>query len=62
MKLLPILTLLSLAAAPIPMARAQEAAAYRGGWRLVWSDEFAGPAGAVPNPVIWAYDPRKPAR
>jgi len=25
-------------------------------WRLVWSDEFAGPAGSPPNHAIWTYD------
>jgi beta-glucanase (GH16 family) len=25
-------------------------------WRLIWSDEFAGPAGSPPNPAIWTYD------
>ena len=25
-------------------------------WRLVWHDEFDGPAGSVPNPVMWTYD------
>ncbi len=36
-----------LAAAAWP-ARAQ--------WRLVWSDEFNGPAGAPPDPAKWTYD------
>jgi beta-glucanase (GH16 family) len=26
------------------------------GWRLVWSDEFNGPAGTPPNPSNWNYD------
>ncbi len=26
------------------------------GWKLVWSDEFNGPAGASPNPANWNYD------
>jgi beta-glucanase (GH16 family) len=26
------------------------------GWKLVWSDEFNGPAGAPPNPANWNYD------
>jgi beta-glucanase (GH16 family) len=26
------------------------------GWKLVWSDEFDGPAGAAPNPSKWTYD------
>jgi uncharacterized protein (TIGR03437 family) len=25
-------------------------------WRLVWSDEFGGPAGSQPNPTYWTYD------
>ena len=26
------------------------------GWKLVWSDEFNGPAGTLPNPANWNYD------
>src|SRR5579864_4862065 len=26
------------------------------GWKLVWSDEFNGPAGAPPDPAKWNYD------
>jgi len=26
-----------------------------GGWRLVWSDEFGGPAGTRPNPDHWSF-------
>jgi len=26
------------------------------GWKLVWSDEFNGPAGAQPDPKNWNYD------
>ena len=26
------------------------------GWRLAWSDEFNGPAGAPPDPMNWNYD------
>ncbi|HUJ23255.1 MAG TPA: glycoside hydrolase family 3 C-terminal domain-containing protein [Bryobacteraceae bacterium] len=26
------------------------------GWKLVWSDEFNGPAGAPPDPKNWNYD------
>ncbi len=26
------------------------------GWKLVWSDEFNGPAGTPPNPANWDYD------
>src|SRR6516162_3795559 len=25
-------------------------------WRLVWSDEFDGTAGSVPDPKKWTYD------
>jgi len=25
-------------------------------WQLVWSDEFNGPAGSLPNPTYWTYD------
>ncbi len=25
-------------------------------WKLVWSDEFNGAAGAAPNPANWNYD------
>ncbi|MDE2865363.1 MAG: glycoside hydrolase family 16 protein [Gemmatimonadota bacterium] len=25
-------------------------------WRLVWSDEFEGPAGQLPDPANWAFD------
>lgn len=25
-------------------------------WRLIWSDEFNGPAGSQPNPSYWTYD------
>ena len=25
-------------------------------WRLVWHDEFDGPAGSAPNPAMWTYD------
>src|ERR1022692_1018424 len=26
------------------------------GWKLVWSDEFNGPAGSPPNPNNWNFD------
>lgn len=26
------------------------------GWKLAWHDEFDGPAGAKPDPALWAYD------
>lgn len=25
-------------------------------WRLVWSDEFSGPDGSLPDPAKWTYD------
>jgi uncharacterized protein (TIGR03437 family) len=25
-------------------------------WQLIWSDEFNGPAGSLPNPAYWTYD------
>ena len=25
-------------------------------WRLVWHDEFDGPAGAPPDPSAWGYE------
>jgi len=25
-------------------------------WKLVWSDEFNGPAGSLPDPTYWTYD------
>lgn len=28
----------------------------RGGWRLGWSDEFDGPAGAPVDPSVWAHE------
>jgi beta-glucanase (GH16 family) len=28
----------------------------RPGWRLIWSDEFDGPAGAAPDPARWKFD------
>ena len=28
----------------------------REGWNLVWSDEFDGPAGQLPNPANWGFD------
>jgi len=27
-----------------------------GRWRLIWNDEFDGPAGAAPDPTKWRYD------
>jgi beta-glucanase (GH16 family) len=28
----------------------------REGWTLVWSDEFEGPAGQLPDPAFWRFD------
>lgn len=27
-----------------------------GDWKLVWEDDFVGPAGTAPNPANWKYD------
>ena len=35
---------------------AQRRPTARAAWRLVWSDDFNGEAGAAPNPAIWTYD------
>src|SRR5712692_457803 len=43
-------TLLGLAVALLVSAQTTS------GWKLVWSDEFNGPAGAPPNPANWNYD------
>ncbi len=32
------------------------AAQSQSGWKLVWSDEFNGPAGSPPDPAKWNYD------
>lgn len=37
----------------VPAARAENAS---GSWSLAWSDEFDGPAGALPDPANWRYD------
>ena len=42
--------LLALLAAVAAMAQTTS------GWKLVWSDEFNGPAGTPPNPANWNYD------
>jgi beta-glucanase (GH16 family) len=50
---------LGLALAMLPASQAQSsagAAATRPGFKLVWSDEFDGAAGAVPDPAKWAHD------
>ena len=38
------------------LATAAATAQTTGGWKLVWSDEFNGPAGTLPNPANWNYD------
>ena len=38
------------ASAPAQIAPAQTS------WQLVWSDEFNGPAGSLPDPANWNYD------
>jgi beta-glucanase (GH16 family) len=42
-------------AAPVP-APVASAPAPSNRWTLVWSDEFNGAAGTVPNPASWNYD------
>src|SRR5260370_27751270 len=54
MKLLYTLILL---AVPLRSTQSQDASAAPANvWRLIWSDEFAGPAGSAPDPAIWTYD------
>ena len=53
--------LLCILALAVVVCAAQEESARRrpadrAEWRLVWSDEFNGEAGAAPNPAIWTYD------
>ncbi|MBI3565631.1 MAG: glycoside hydrolase family 16 protein [Elusimicrobia bacterium] len=43
----------SAAETPAPQAPAKADAA---GWSLAWSDEFDGPAGALPDPAKWTPD------
>ena len=38
------------------LATAAATAQTTSGWKLVWSDEFNGPAGTLPNPANWNYD------
>ncbi|MEV4437183.1 glycoside hydrolase family 16 protein [Streptomyces sp. NPDC049585] len=45
----------AVAGAPGP-GPVQQAYARSGGWRLVWSDEFAGPAGRRPDRGRWVFD------
>src|SRR5271167_2988453 len=44
------------AAALVWPAQDQDVAHRPATWQLVWSDEFAGPAGSPPNHAIWTYD------
>jgi beta-glucanase (GH16 family) len=46
--LLPVLALTAVMAC-------QQPADEPGGWQLVWSDEFEGPAGAPPDPSRWTH-------
>lgn len=46
----------SATAAPAPATPAASAPAPSNSWTLVWSDEFDGAAGAVPNAAHWSYD------
>ena len=43
--------ILSMTTSALNLNSAQASAA-----KLVWSDEFTGPAGAAPNPTKWGYD------
>ena len=45
----------SLVAQPAPLTP-NSAASTSSGWKLVWSDEFNGPAGTLPDPANWNYD------
>jgi beta-glucanase (GH16 family) len=29
---------------------------FKSGWKLIWHDEFKGPAGSRPDPAKWVYD------
>jgi beta-glucanase (GH16 family) len=44
-----------LAAVPVEDPR-QGAEATMSSWKLVWSDEFDGPAGTLPDPAKWGYE------
>src|SRR5258707_3143296 len=52
MTLAGALVLVAVSVAPLP---AQDAAAPQP-WRLVWSDEFDGPANSAPDGAKWTYD------
>jgi serine/threonine protein kinase len=41
---------------PKPPPAQTQAAGPAGGWRLVWSDEFNGPAGSAPDASKWNHD------
>jgi len=44
------------AAAPAPAASAPKPDPGPTGWRLLWSDEFSGPAGRPPDPRVWNHE------
>src|SRR5450755_313907 len=46
-------TLIAIACATVLAAGAAPA---QTGWKLLWSDEFNGPAGSPPDPTKWNYD------
>lgn len=53
----PIVHVAALIAVTIVSAGAQRPATpASGAWRLVWSDEFDGPAGSRPDPARWSHD------
>ena len=50
-------TLLAIAAMQAALVLTGGARGQQGGdWKLVWSDEFNGPAGSAPDPKFWAFD------
>jgi beta-glucanase (GH16 family) len=42
--------------APTASQTAPPSSAPAGDWQLAWSDEFAGPTGATPDPAKWVFD------
>ena len=52
MRRLAIVALLGAALAACDNGAAENEAS----WQLVWSDEFEGPAGQLPDPANWAFD------
>ena len=48
--------LLAVSACAVRAVRAQTAPAIVPEWHLVWSDEFNGPAGKLPDPAKWTFD------